>query len=110
MPLHVPPLITAKAASGGGAPRDLARNGLHDSRAGLGLCHRQRRLAVKLRQSPAKPRICLCDIPKGFFGECLHTQKSDSPVRFFDSERLLFLGVMTACALGIEEHSMKGAG
>ena len=100
MPLHVPPLTSDKAASGGGAPRDLAQNGLDNARTGLGLCHRQRRLAVKLRQWPAKPGICLNDISKGFFGEYLHAQKSDSPVRFFDGKRLFFLGAMTARALG----------
>ena len=58
---------------------------------------------MKFCQRPAKPRICLNDILKGFFGECLHAQKSDSPVRFFDGERLLFLGPMAACALGNDE-------
>jgi len=51
----------------------------------------------------AKPRICLNDISKGFFGECLHAQGSNSPVRFFDGERLFFLSAMTACALGNDE-------
>ena len=56
---------------------------------------------MKLRQWPAKPRICLSGISEGVFGKMLlHTQKSDSPVKFFDGERLLFLGAMTACALG----------
>ena len=74
MPLHVPPLTGAKAASGGGAPRESAQNGLDNARTGLGLRHRQRRLAVKLRQWPAKPRICLNDISKGFFGQNLHAK------------------------------------
>lgn len=58
---------------------------------------------MKLRQRTPKPCIRFVDIPERVFGECLHAKQSDRPIGFLNSEGLLFLGAMTACALGNDQ-------